>query len=239
MTMASHETTLGPAPLCTKCASIFTSEYDDVTCKKLRPHHSNKDSLQDSADSGCYICVRLRDEVNEEYLIRTFFVSINIIDTDVIFKDENLRRGDFEVIFEINTNLDTRHIFDFYCSPLEKAVHCNLQTSLQSGTRSHNIMRQARLWIDQCCKLHNHSVQIKPTSWLPTRLVYVDMDAMSTNPAKLCLRDDIPPETPYLTLSHRWGTEKFLTLTSTDLNSWRERIPIDKLSRVFQDAFAG
>ncbi|PMD17228.1 HET-domain-containing protein, partial [Hyaloscypha hepaticicola] len=39
-----------------------------------------------------------------------------------------------------------------------------------------------------------------------------------------------------MTLSHCWGTKKFLTLTTNNLENSRQRISLEDLTRVFQDA---
>jgi len=55
--------------------------------------------------------------------------------------------------------------------------------------------------------------------------------------ANICRGASLPRCTPYLTLSHCWGGEEFLTTTHTNLCAYECSLPIDSLSRTFQDAF--
>ena len=54
--------------------------------------------------------------------------------------------------------------------------------------------------------------------------------------ANICHSDKLPMGTPYLTLSHCWGGIKFLTTTRENLGSFESSLPVDSLSRTFQDA---
>jgi hypothetical protein len=71
----------------------------------------------------------------------------------------------------------------------------------------------------------------------PTRLVYVDPTSTSSKvSARIYRGDSLPIQTPCLTLSHCWGDAKLLTTTRTNLSSFESSIPVDSLSRAFQDA---
>ncbi|KAJ4288203.1 hypothetical protein N0V90_012220 [Kalmusia sp. IMI 367209] len=54
--------------------------------------------------------------------------------------------------------------------------------------------------------------------------------------ANICRGDALPVETPYLSLSHCWGTVKFLTTTRNNVHQFERSLPVEKLSRTFQDA---
>ena len=54
--------------------------------------------------------------------------------------------------------------------------------------------------------------------------------------AKLCRGDELPTTTSYLTLSHCWGSTRFLTTTLADLGTFQISLPVDRLSKTFQDA---
>jgi len=54
--------------------------------------------------------------------------------------------------------------------------------------------------------------------------------------ANVCRGDSLPAGTPYLTLSHCWGNVKFLTTTCANLLSFETSLPVNKLSKTFQDA---
>jgi len=231
--MSSGHEMLVHSPLCTICASIFTSqlfEWDDKD-DNGKPHHTTWESLEQSTSSGCYICARLREDV-ESQLIDIRFRGISC-PGDV---------SDYELAFEVySTNSDGVRekyptIRNFPCIRLGKAVDSGMQMLLQSGTCSSNSMRQARDWIDKCRNTHNRCAVPQSESWLPARLVYVERSSTSTMFAKICDRDALKPSTSYLTLSHRWGSSKFMTLASNVWGSWQKKVPIEQLSRVFQEA---
>ncbi|KAF1974723.1 hypothetical protein BU23DRAFT_89622 [Bimuria novae-zelandiae CBS 107.79] len=87
-----------------------------------------------------------------------------------------------------------------------------MQTSLQSGTCSRNSMQQAQDWIDRCQSTHARCAASRWSTWIPTRLVSVK-GPLSDIVARLCVRGTIPSGMSFLTLSHRWGSSKFTTLT--------------------------
>lgn len=72
---------------------------------------------------------------------------------------------------------------------------------------------------------------------LPTRLISIDSTITSSKiSARICQGDSLPIQTPYITLRHCWGNTKFLTTTRTNLSTFELSIPLDSLSRTFQDA---
>lgn len=72
---------------------------------------------------------------------------------------------------------------------------------------------------------------------LPTRLVEVEAaDAHEHPKARLCYGESLPLSTPYVTLSHCWGKEIFMTLTSRTVTDWMEALPTGDLPQTFRDA---
>ena len=71
-----------------------------------------------------------------------------------------------------------------------------------------------------------------PKRCVPTRLVCV----RDSNNPYLCLADELSPEVQYATLSHCWGTAVQFTLTKANLKALRKRIPLEDLSKTFQQA---
>lgn len=47
---------------------------------------------------------------------------------------------------------------------------------------------------------------------------------------------EISQELEYLTLSHMWGKQEFLTLTWQNHDEFLREVPLEKISRTFQDA---
>src|SRR5436190_220092 len=67
---------------------------------------------------------------------------------------------------------------------------------------------------------------------VPTRLISID----DGNP-RLRLSEELEKGLRYATLSHCWGTHKFLTLKTANLHLFRKQIPFDALTKTFRDAF--
>lgn len=66
------------------------------------------------------------------------------------------------------------------------------------------------------------------------------MRLVGTNPrvtANVCRSESLPEDTPYISLSHCWGTAKFLTLQRANLDAFEKSLPVEHLSKTFQDAF--
>ena len=60
--------------------------------------------------------------------------------------------------------------------------------------------------------------------------------AVSDGEPRLCLPEELKPNSSYAALSHRWGSLNFTTLNKGNINSFRERIPPAALTKTFRDA---
>jgi len=92
----------------------------------------------------------------------------------------------------------------------------------------------AKSWIDEC--LNNHEACPSPrASLLPTRVI--DLEAKSNEGAS-CLHISTKNETAeYATLSYCWGeAQKYCLLTTAVLEAWKQRLPVEDLPRLLQDA---
>lgn len=104
--------------------------------------------------------------------------------------------------------------------------------------RSHETFSLARQWVNECLLEHVECRVSTSHGKLPTRLVCIKSRSTSSElTAYICHGDTLPNETPYVTLSHCWGEVEFITTTRANLNSFESSLPIDKLSKTFQDAF--
>lgn len=110
--------------------------------------------------------------------------------------------------------------------------------SLGSSTSSEPTFELAASWLSECITEHatcNHVLTL--SDQLPTRLVEIESVNMHGDiRARLCYGDSLAPGIAYVTLSHCWGKEKFLTLTSENTTAWAESLPTDKLPQTFRDA---
>jgi hypothetical protein len=92
-----------------------------------------------------------------------------------------------------------------------------------------------------CINLHSSCRQDSERGWIPTRLIDVGPPFSQCKSVKLVERKDLERESSnnkfdYFTLSHVWGNNPFLKLTSKNIESFRTELPICDLRQSFQDA---
>jgi len=90
-----------------------------------------------------------------------------------------------------------------------------------------------RTWYNQCIKHHEKCKEDFSALWYPTRLLYLGSQSREV---KLIISDDDPPSGPYMSLSHRWGSQKYTKLESSTIIQLKTGIDVDSLLQVFQDA---
>lgn len=93
-------------------------------------------------------------------------------------------------------------------------------------------------WLKNCLTRHAKCrEQQTPVDWLPTRLIDVRLPGDSQQP-QLILTSELKSErnNGYLTLSHRWASTHVVTLKSSNIDSFKQRIPLESLSSTFLDA---
>jgi hypothetical protein len=96
----------------------------------------------------------------------------------------------------------------------------------------------ATRWLNDCITQHPICLeQAAATTWLPSRLTDVGLSGTIHQP-HLVLRSEIETglNTGYLTLSHLWASTHVERLTSQNLDSFRQRLPMESLSRTVLDA---
>jgi hypothetical protein len=91
-----------------------------------------------------------------------------------------------------------------------------------------------RRWIQNCDQSHVRCRRSIAYNFLPSRLIDTGLDDL--NNVRLCLKEDIPADVRFCTLSHCWGKHIPLQLRTENLNKLREEIPLSQLSDTFKDA---
>ena len=87
-------------------------------------------------------------------------------------------------------------------------------------------------WMNECQLRHEKCKQNR-TNLYPSRLLYL---GKAGNDIKLVITAMQRPRSPYLTLSHRWGSEEYTKLQSSTIDELLRRINLSMLSLTFQDA---
>jgi hypothetical protein len=110
--------------------------------------------------------------------------------------------------------------------------------SIIANTLHRSYMERVFTWANSCLANHrlcsNHWRLTSSQRQLPTRLLDV---GKTSN--ELCIRlqstENLPLDTPYLTLSHCWGSTHLISLTTATISMFKRAIPISNLPQTFRD----
>ena len=113
-----------------------------------------------------------------------------------------------------------------------------LQQDIADSTASASCFDQARSWVSTCLRHHEscgRSTSRGLYQYYPTRLL--DLQPQCTDiEICLCIPHRDPPGTPYMTLSHCWGTSRFFKLTRANLKHLEVGFQLVELPRTFREA---
>ena len=112
------------------------------------------------------------------------------------------------------------------------------QYKVPPHTASEACLALAQDWLGRCLKNHvrcNVRHQLKP--YCPTRLVEI-LPLGGAKDLRIIHTNRTVPDGPYLTLSHRWGTARFLRLEQLELENFEDGFNVVDLPRTFRDAVA-
>jgi hypothetical protein len=93
-------------------------------------------------------------------------------------------------------------------------------------------------WMTNCITNHEHCKRSEDSSFLPTRLLAINNEIKPAS-FRLFMASECPPRSPYMTLSHCWGSQpvaKKLRLLKTTFSHLREEQPLESLPKTFRDA---
>jgi hypothetical protein len=222
-------------------------------------HHNSWDhvptvlALKLSAASGCLMCNQFLRSCTRHRRRRSSEKStLHEMRIDSRCKCVSLSilyvRGDWDA--ELDKEFDnTRHEYSLYlefeieivrtfCSNAAEFHLLELSTFALSELEEDPSMSNTRAslekckeWFNDCCSTHSRCSHAR-TGFIPTRLIAVNEDI-----PRLCLSEELEGKTiKWATLSHRWSSLKFSTLTSSTLETYRRRISSEALPKTFRDA---
>jgi hypothetical protein len=212
--------------LCELCTWCF---YDQrkISYDKFSPHHTSYSDLERAAGSGCYFCVRVYRDVKNAAHLRN---------VPPVFTSMQYRLLRFKgLYFKVNMgDYKLRWYFRWFDQSRYPQMKCE---DVPATTKDPSCMELAKGWLDNCRGHHNCQAERRLTtsSTNPTRVLYVER----TSGGLLKARLHYPSMTKvldYLTLSHVWGTRKFVVLTKENHDAFLKGIVITDLSKNFQDA---
>ena len=235
--------------LCQTCQSIFTGQRKDKAPGAPTEADLNQtwDELELSAQQGCQLCWLRFNQVSDN-------------EKTTLSRDQSIRYGYWEsrvgngIAFDytrlggekpLTHSISVVPGEQMKLSPvitvlrrMEQNEHFSNADPVHevwSSSNSFASFTTASMWLHDC--LTNHEICRRASSSsrvLPTRLVDVGPEE-SVQP-RLCSSKDLPVQTPYLTLSHCWGGLVFLRLLNDNIALFKERIPVNELSKTFKDA---
>ncbi|KAH7380555.1 heterokaryon incompatibility protein-domain-containing protein [Phaeosphaeria sp. MPI-PUGE-AT-0046c] len=98
-------------------------------------------------------------------------------------------------------------------------------------TNSGRSLNLAAWWLQNCRNSHPECQSRRATEQLPTRLLN-----LTEHRLRICSGADLPASSRYASLSHCWGSKRYLSLTNNNLASLYVDIPMTKLSQTVIDA---
>lgn len=229
----------GYATLCERCHQMLTSStylYKKTlqTIRTMRlhatelryevfNHHKTIEALRASASAGCHLCslinalhpaIKSPETCNEGPEI-TYFLRIQ----------NHFKLGLFACDLPAKSTL---------CLRTRRRIE-QPSTLRFPSTKAPEILQLAQKWLTRCLQ-EDREICFMPTNFVPSRLVKVTAIDGRLECARLVLREELPIETQYLTLSHCWGSLNVLRLEKATLGNFRTDIPLRRLSKTFEEA---
>jgi hypothetical protein len=219
--------------LCDLCASCFDSR-NTKNYRYQGDHHNNLVDLERAADDDCYICVRLYADYQKA--AETQSRRLAMINSHYrILPTHDLR--EWTLNFELSTR---RRTIESQFVVLEHRQYPGrqLNDNFAPDMRDPRCIERARAWLHDCRKNHNCQAEHRTgrLEMHPTRLLHIRPSGNGLINVRLHYPRNKTRHVDYLTLSHMWGDQKFVTLTQENHNSFLQCIPMESLSRTFKDA---
>ncbi|KAI0169812.1 heterokaryon incompatibility protein-domain-containing protein [Hypoxylon sp. FL1284] len=144
--------------------------------------------------------------------------------------------------FNISTYVHDKLVAEFRIThPAEKHGFIDhddidMGMAVDKNPTSASAVNTAKTWLDTCLTKHEYCLSQNQATTLPFRYLDVNDGEYSDF---IFLRDgdgDVESDQRYVALSHCWGTSQQFCTTTTNLQTHREGILIDRLPQTFKDA---
>lgn len=88
-----------------------------------------------------------------------------------------------------------------------------------------------RTWLDTC-QMDHKKCKKSYESWYPRRLLYIEHPSQKV---RLIISKDHLPNGKYMTMSYRWGSQRYAKLESSTMAQLQSAVDVPNLPQVFQD----
>lgn len=214
--------------------------HEDIP-KTFLPHQRTFVDLRTSASLSCYVCYRLLQDVlrwNPQ------FEGLTPAPPSHLIMVWTRGRSGFNPILQFRVSPDWKKhsCGDLSEGHLEEFKICQVPASdrqivYEATTSTTDIALNAsigRQWIDRCMQMHPKCQQLMSKGWCPTRLLDVSDQSLLTVIETKALNII----SPYMTLSHCWGSSEIPRLTINSYATFKTGIWIANLPPTFVDAVA-
>lgn len=207
--------------------------------KTFLPHQRTIHDLRTSASLSCFVCYRLLQDVLRRHLQLENVTLAPSSYLTVVWTRGRLGPN-HKLPFEISSDWKDHLQRDTPRLKLEQFEICphparSKQVDREAITSSTDITLNAAIgqqWIDDCIRMHPKCRQSLSKGWHPTRLLDV------SDRYRIVLVESKPHNivSPYMILSHCWGTAEILKLTRDTYNIFRKGFSVADLPRTFANA---
>lgn len=213
---------------CSVCQAMLATEvaplFRDFT------HHPDGESFRRALQLGCRICLQLWAKLDKpDELYKTSWKS------DYSFREPNTaqsigfyhRTPDGHIRRELMLVSSNEA-----CTP----VSSNVSLSISNSTGSDQSFEFLLSKYKQCKQNHTKCLRTGSQPYVPSRLL--DVGNSETSTISLVDQEHVPMYTPYVALSHCWGSLQPIKLTSATDSTLRNGIADSQLPMTFQQAVA-
>jgi hypothetical protein len=253
--------------LCRNCQNIFDLWTEVLNLNRASfPHCDNIFALEESASSGCPLCVVFLHSLHgcdlkdvRENATKTVIDELRSIPVEVLLNHINI---DVEEQHDWQLSLNTRIL-----RPIENQLPDNFDLTRRSvmvvpsskpkgkallkqpAKPCHNVLVESRYSLPPAFPESTKDVLPLAKQWLDECSISHSLCnviheprtpsrllSLSNNTIRLCLSEELPQCPKYATLSHCWGSLVLLNLKKSTIHTFRERVPSEAICKTFEHA---
>ncbi|KLU87959.1 hypothetical protein MAPG_06949 [Magnaporthiopsis poae ATCC 64411] len=233
--------------LCRVCQRIFGTGDEDALLLHSRggtavSHHETYQSLQSSADTGCFVCTGLwmalqRAQQKNSNLKQS--LSTGSVETRPVSTIFTLLRlsGNYESFGGLIT-AQLSNVSDSFKCKLTTGPSSFGWATPSAHTKSAETTATFKTWVVKCIENHDECRKPSPgsTTRYPTRLLDCRPSQARRDVVSLVETSRAPISGAYMTLSHCWGDAHCLSLTTSNYARLLSNFPTSDLPQLYQDA---